>query len=176
MDTEQPIVRNAPWNRNDCAEQRFRQASPVEYGIAPLTPALPTPPHAEGDHDRRRQREPGDGILQMIVLEMHGERAGFWNATLGCGRFQVDIERRDGLAVFAPAQRAGHRYMIAGEPESLCHALRRRQRAGAFGKADVAGELHRVTGDEPSRGAILLAAVLHRVLHEAGVNYDGVAI
>src|SRR3954451_14505710 len=81
-----------------------------------LDAALPAPPHAEGDDDRKCQREPGDGVLQVIVLEMHGERAGFWNAALGRGRLQIEIERRNGLAGLAPAQRARHRKMIAGEP------------------------------------------------------------
>ena len=66
--------------------------------------------------------------------------------------------------------------MIAGEPEPFGRALRRRQRSRAFGKPDVAAELHRVTGDEPSHDAILLSSVLHRVLHEAGIDHDGVAI
>src|SRR6185312_14537450 len=101
MDTERPVVRYAPWNRNDCAEQSFRQASPVEYGDGTLPAALPAPPDAEGDDDRKRQREPGDGVLQVIVLEMHGERAGFGNAALGRGRFEIEIERRDGLAGLA---------------------------------------------------------------------------
>jgi hypothetical protein len=107
---------------------------------------------------------------------MHGERAGFWNAALRHRRFQIDIERRDGLAGLTPAQRTRHREMIASEPEPLCHALLRRQRARAFGKTDVAGEVHRITGDQPAHGAILLVAVLHRVLHEAGINHDGVAV
>src|SRR4030095_16880270 len=175
MDTERPIVRYAPWNSNDCAEQRLRQASPGEYGDGrDLSPALSAPPHAEGDDDRTRQREPRNGVLQVIVLEMHGERAGFWNAALGRRRFQIDIERRDGLAALAPAQRARHRKMMAGEPEPFGHALRRRQRAGAFGKSDVAGELHRITRDQPADGAILLVAILHRVLNESGIDHDGV--
>src|SRR5947208_11909901 len=118
MDTERPIVRYAPWNRNDCGEQWFRQASPVEYGGGRNSgAALGVPPDAEGDDDRKRQREPRDGVLQVIVLEMHGERAGFWNAAFGRGRFQIDIERRDGLAALDPAEHTGHGEMIAGEPE-----------------------------------------------------------
>src|SRR5215213_126347 len=103
MDTEPPIVRYAPRNRNDCAEQRFRQASPVEYGDGTSRAALPAPPHAERDDDRKRQREPGNGVLQVIVLETHGERAWLGDPALGRRRFQIDIERRDGLAVLAPA-------------------------------------------------------------------------
>src|SRR5258708_40158936 len=126
MDTERPTVRYAPLNSNDCAEQWFLQASPVEYGDGRnLGAALPAPPHAERDDDRERQREPGDGVLQVIVLEMHGERAGLWNAALWRGCFQIDIERRDGLDALAPAQCARHRAMVAGQPEPLCHSLRR---------------------------------------------------
>src|SRR4029453_12403919 len=103
MDTERAIVCYASWNSNDCAEQRLRHASPGEYGDRASGAALPAPPHTEGDDDRKGQREPGDGVLQVIVLEMHGERAGFWNSAFGRGRFQIDIERRDRLAVLAPA-------------------------------------------------------------------------
>src|SRR5216117_1287389 len=117
MDTGRPIVRNAPWNRNDCEEQRFRQASPGEYGDGTSSAALPAPPHAEGNGDRKRQREPRDGVLQVIVLETHGEWAWFWNAAFGHGLLQIDIERRDGLAALDPAEPTGHREMIAGEPE-----------------------------------------------------------
>src|SRR6478609_1809471 len=148
MDTERPIVRYAPWNPDDCAEQTFLQASPVEYGDGASGAALGAPPHTEGDDNRKRQRKPGDGVLQVIVLEMHGERAGFWNAALGRGRFEVDIERRDSLAGLAPAQRASHREMIAGEPQPFRHALLRRQRSRAFGKTDVAGEIDGIAGNQ----------------------------
>src|SRR5882724_11133989 len=124
MDTERPIVWYAPWNLKRLCGTKVPATSPVEYGDGQNScAALPAPPHTEGDDDRKRQREPGDGVLQVIVLEMHGERAGFWNAALGRGRFQIDIERRDGLAALDPAEHTGHGEMIAGEPEPFCHAL-----------------------------------------------------
>src|ERR1051325_10207427 len=171
MDTERPVVRYAPWNFKRLCGTKVPATSPVEYGDCRNSgAALPAPPHAEGDDDRKCQREPGDGVLQVIVLEMHGERAGLWNAALGRGRFEIDVERRDGLAGLAPAQRARHRKMIAGEPEPFGGALRRRQRAGALGKPDIAGDFHRIARDKPSDRAILLLAVLHRALHAAGIE------
>src|SRR6186997_3107685 len=138
MDTERPIVWYAPWKPKRLCGTKVPATSPVEYGNGRNSPtALPAPPHPEGDDDRKCQRKPGNGVLQVIVLEMHGERAGLWNAALGRGRFQIDIERRHGLTGLAPAQRARHRKMIAGEPDPFGRVLRRRERAGAFGKPDI---------------------------------------
>src|SRR2546430_11274981 len=81
----------------------------LNTGDGTLGAALGAPPDAEGDDDRKRQRKPGDGVLQVIVLETHGERAGFSNAALVRWRCPIDIERRHGLAALAPAQRARHR-------------------------------------------------------------------
>ncbi len=97
---------------------------------------------------------------------------GFGMPLCGHRRFQVDVERRD----LFPAERARHRQMIPGEPQPLCDVFRRRQRAGLFRKAEVAGQGHRGAGDEPRHRAILLGAVLHRVLHEAGIDRDGLAV
>ena len=63
--------------------------------------------------------------------------------------------------------------MIPGEPQPLCEILRRRQGARAFRKAEIAGQRHRLMCDQPRHRAILLGAILHRVLHEAGVDHDG---
>src|SRR5882757_3132973 len=100
----------------------------------------------------------------MVVLEMDRERAGLWNAALRRRAFQIDIERRQNLAVRVPAERARHRLMIPGEPQPLDSVLARRQRARGLWKAEVAGELRGLAGDEPARRAILLSPVLHRVL------------
>ena len=43
------------------------------------------------------------------------------------------------------------------------------------GKRIIAGERRRITGHQPAHRAILLTTVLHRVLHEAGVDRDGIA-
>src|ERR1700680_3349985 len=94
---------------------------------------LPAQPYPERDHHRTRQPKPGDGVLQVIVLEMNLERAGFWHAAGGHGGFQIDVERRDR----APAQRAPHGQMIPSEPQPFCEIFRWRQRAGAFRNTDV---------------------------------------
>src|ERR1700760_3164358 len=78
-------------------------------GRAPLRP----PPHREGDHHGAGEAEPGDGVLHMVVLEMHFERAGFWDAAIGHRRFEIDIERRH---LATPAERPGHRLVVSGEP------------------------------------------------------------
>ena len=66
-------------------------------------PPLPAQPDRERDHHRGRQREPGDGILQVVVLEMNLERPGFGMPLAGYRRFQIDIERRDLVPSRAPA-------------------------------------------------------------------------
>ena len=84
MDTERPIVWYAPWNLKRLCGTKVPATSPVEYGDGRTSgAALPSPPDSERDDDRKRQREPGDGVLQVIVLEMDGQRTGFWNAAFG---------------------------------------------------------------------------------------------
>src|SRR3954451_24251953 len=89
-------------------------------------PPPPSCPHGEGDEHGACKREPGDGVLQVIVLEMHVERSRTRNAVLGRGLLEVDIERRNR----APAQRARDRHVIAYEPQPLVAVLRWSQPAG----------------------------------------------
>ena len=64
---------------------------PGNYGrCSNLGVVLPAQPHAERDHDGEGQCKPGDGVLQVIVLEMDGKRAGLWNAALGHRAFSAD--------------------------------------------------------------------------------------
>src|SRR5436305_970269 len=44
---------------------------------------LPPRPDQKSDEHHRRQPEPGDGVLQVIVLEMNVQRSGFRNAGFG---------------------------------------------------------------------------------------------
>lgn len=44
------------------------------------TVTLAAPPDKKGNHNRARQSKPRDGILQMVVLEMHLQRPRFWNS------------------------------------------------------------------------------------------------
>src|SRR4030088_3147052 len=90
--------------------------------------ALPVQPYPERDRHRTRQAKPGDGVLQVIVLEMDLQRAGFWDAACGHRLLEIDIKRRD----LTPAERAGHGEMIAGEPQPFRHVFRRRQRTRGF--------------------------------------------
>ena len=87
------------------------------YGNGTLGSTLRPPPHAERDHEGDRERKPGDGVLQMVVLEMDGERAGLRDAAIRRRCFQIDVERGDALTAFVSAKRARHREMIAREPE-----------------------------------------------------------
>src|SRR3982074_3221090 len=99
MDTERPVVRYAPWNSNDCAEQRFRQASPGEYGDGwNSAAALLAPEKNKCNQYHKRQREPGYGVLHVIVLVSHRFPTVIQIHALRCNSFQIDIERRDGLA------------------------------------------------------------------------------
>src|SRR4051794_11680125 len=91
------------WARARRAFARLRFARPV----------LTSRPHGERDQHYTGQTEPRDRILQVIVLEMHVERTGLWDAAFRHGGFEVDVERRD----LAPAQRFRHRKMVAHEPQ-----------------------------------------------------------
>ena len=113
--------------------------------------------------------------MQVIVLEMDFERAGFRNAARRHRLLQVDIERRDRAAIPAPTERPRYRKMIPGEPQPLGEIFRRRERTRRFGKTDVAGQHDRLIGDEPRHRAVLLGAILHRVLRKAGVDHDGLS-
>ena len=73
-------------------------------GRVALPPPLRAHPHRERDHHRNRQRKPGDGVLQVIVLEMNPQRTGLRNAAFGQRLLQIDVKRRDRLAVIAPAE------------------------------------------------------------------------
>src|SRR5260370_27637540 len=101
---------------------------PLASHSSALPWSLLAPPHGERDHDRAGQCKPGDGILQVIVLQMDVKRAGFWGAALGHRLLQVDIERRD----FTPAERVRHREMIASEPQPFCEIFRPPQHARAL--------------------------------------------
>ena len=92
------IVRNA----RSCA-------SPEEYGVPNSGSPPAAPPDAERDDDRERQREPGDGVLQVVVLQMDVERARFRDAAGRHRRFQIDVERRDALPPTQPARAPSRR-------------------------------------------------------------------
>jgi hypothetical protein len=78
------------------SEQRSFWASLVEViRRVGSSPPLPSPPHPECDHHRARERKPGDGILQVVVLEVNFERPGFRDAAVGHRAFQIDVERRN---------------------------------------------------------------------------------
>src|SRR5258708_1493358 len=111
----------------------------------------------------------------MVVLEMDFERTGFWDSVRRRRLLQVDIERRDRPAALAPAERPRHREMTAREPNPFCKIPRRRQRSRRFGEANITGQRHRLVGDEPAHRAILLGPILHGVLHESGVDHDGLS-
>src|SRR5579859_8086649 len=87
------------------------EVSLVERSGSPL----PEKPHPECDQQRPGQHEPGDGVLQVIVLEMDLKRAGFRNAVWRHRLLQIDVERCD----LTPAERPRHGEMIAGEPQPL---------------------------------------------------------
>src|SRR5215831_2799281 len=90
----------------------------VRSKLAQCRRAPPSPPpHGKGDSDRSCKREPGDGVLHVIVTQMHVERAGFRNAVLRHRRLQIDVEWGDLRAPLAPAEPARDGEMIAGEPE-----------------------------------------------------------
>src|SRR5213594_3597666 len=91
------------------ASRTFRITSP-----APLR----AQPEAEGDRHHSRQTEPADGVLQMVVLETDVERAGLY-AGDKLRRLQIDVERRNGLAIAIPAEGARHGQMVAREPQLL---------------------------------------------------------
>src|SRR4051812_30018910 len=104
-------------------------------------PVLTLRPQGKRDQHYAGQTEPSDGVLQVIVLEMHVERAGFWDAAFRHRGLQVDVERRD----LAPAQRLRHCKMVAHEPQPRSGIWRGRQYARAFRKADVARQRYRRT-------------------------------
>ena len=65
--------------------------------------------------------------------------------------------------------------MIACEPEPFLDIGRRCEETGAFRKADITDEIGGFTGAKMRHRAILLRPVLHRVLHEAGIDRDNLA-
>src|SRR5262245_40065583 len=82
-----------------------QRESPAQAGLFVSAAPLRAQPEAESDRHHSRQTEPGDGVLQMVVFETDVERAGFY-AGDQLRRFQIDIERRDGLAIAIPAEGA----------------------------------------------------------------------
>src|SRR5271168_3717630 len=117
---------------------------------------LAAPPDEKGNHNRARESEPGDGVLQVVVLEMHLQRTGFRNAVRRRRLFEVDVEWRNRFAASAPTERVSHRQMVACEPEPLLDIDRRRKNASAFRKADIADEIGRFTSTKVRYCAILL--------------------
>src|SRR5215468_1465428 len=120
----------------------LKKEARLSPGFFASSPLLRAQPEAEGDRHHSRQTEPGDGILQMVVPQTDMERAGLY-AGDQLRRFQIDIERRNGLAIAIPAEGARHGQMVAREPQSLLNAGVGRQQARALGKPDVARELRR---------------------------------
>src|SRR5579871_2050359 len=106
---------------------------------------------------------------------MDVQRTWLRNAARRRWLLQIDVERRDCLAVLAPAERLRHCGKIARKPQPLFDIRRWREETGAFRKADITDKIGCLTGDKACHRTILLRPVLHRILHEACIDRDHVA-
>src|SRR6516165_12276472 len=76
-----------------------------------LANSCPQPePKRNGHH--RGEAEPGDGVLQVVIRQLHFERAGARKSAGWLRTFKVDVERRN----LAPVLGRGDRPVIAREP------------------------------------------------------------
>src|SRR6516162_4886043 len=109
----------------------------VKHGLA-----LSSPPRAKRNQHCTSEPEPGDGILHVVVFETQLKRSRLWDTAWRHRCLQINVERRD----LTPAERVGHRKLIAHEPQTACAIFCRREEPRGLRKAEIAGERHRHTG------------------------------
>src|ERR1700751_1421315 len=101
-----------------------RSSQGKQSRLTVLSPAADQPEPESPGH-RQGKTEPGDCVLQVVVVEMDLKRAGFRHAAWRCRRFEIDIKRRDR----APAERLCHAVGIANKPKPLCGILTRGEKS-----------------------------------------------
>src|SRR3982074_1332923 len=94
--TIRPMVSGASWVLTPRSDVLLPQGR---------NPPLRSPARAERLPRLDCVNEPGDGVLQVVVLQMNLKRAGFGDPARRRRLLQIDVERRDGLAAFGPAPR-----------------------------------------------------------------------